>query len=259
MKKCLALLAALIMCLAILGTSLAESPDQYTRGLALDLEELTFIVNNERIVLPSAHYRLLTTDQYDQAQLSLSFERNGQDLAALWAEELPDGSGSLMLSNCSERLFFRGDECPLRVFLAKVFKTYIPSIDPEKAPALSDLLKPVFSAEITPTLSSGTYTSGQLIIRLEKLEDGRIKMYLKMPSEDIECIGSFYHYDAKEPLFDLSSKSILPYKSGMDLMENAAVAQAFAEVNSTILLDEGFQKLILLSANRFAEELPDQK
>ena len=257
MKRFLACLLVLILLCG--QVALAESPVQYTRGFAMDLDELIFIVNNERIDMPSAHYRLLTTDQYDQAQLSLSMERNGQDLLALWAEELPDGSGSLTLSNCSERIYFRGDECPLHIFLAKAFKTYIPSIDPEKMPALSDLLKPLFSAEITPTLSSGTYKYDQFILRGEKLEDGRIKVHLTMPSDEIEFISSFSFYDPEEPLFDLSDKKTVPYEPGMNIMENAAVAQAVTEIYSNILMDDGFQKLIVLSANKFTEELPDQK
>ena len=93
MKRFLACLLVLILLCG--QAALAESPVQYTCGFAMDFEELVFIVNNERIDMPSAHYRLLTTDQFDQVQLSLSMERNGQDLLALWAEELPDGNGSL--------------------------------------------------------------------------------------------------------------------------------------------------------------------
>ena len=92
MKRFLACLLVLILLCG--QTALAESPVQYTCGFAMDFEELVFIVNNERIDMPSAHYRLLTTDQFDQVQLSLSMERNGQELLALWAEELPDGNGS---------------------------------------------------------------------------------------------------------------------------------------------------------------------
>ena len=257
MKRFLACLLVLILLCG--QAALAESPVQYTCGFAMDFEELVFIVNNERIDMPSAHYRLLTTDQFDQVQLSLSMERNGQDLLALWAEELPDGNGSLTLSNCSERVFFRGDECPPRVFLAKLFKTYIPSIDPEKVPALPELLKPLFNAETTPALTPGTYNYGQLVCRFEKLEDGRIKAHLTMPSEEIECICSLDYCDAEEPLFDLSDRNTIPYEPGMNLMENAAVAPAIMEMYSNILQDDGFQKLIVLSANKFAEELPDQK
>ena len=96
MKRFLACLLVLILLCG--QAALAESPVQYTCGFAMDFEELVFIVNNERIDMPSAHYRLLTTDQFDQVQLSLSMERNGQELLALWAEELPDGNGSLTLS-----------------------------------------------------------------------------------------------------------------------------------------------------------------
>ena len=52
---------------------------------------------------------------------------------------------------------------------------------------------------------------------------------------------------------------MIPYEPGMNLMENAAVAQAIMEMYSNILQDDGFQKLIVLSANKFAEELPDRK
>ena len=74
MKRFLACLLVLILLCG--QAALAESPVQYTCGFAMDFEELVFIVNNERIDMPSAHYRLLTTDQFDQVQLSL---RSGTD------------------------------------------------------------------------------------------------------------------------------------------------------------------------------------
>ena len=257
MKRFLACLLVLILLCG--QAALAEKPVQYTRGMALDFDELIFIVNNERIDLPSAHYRLLTTDQYDQAQLSLSMERNGQDLLAIWAEELSDGNSSLTLSNCSERIFFRGDECPLRVFLAKALKTVVPTVDPEKTPALPELLQPLFNADISAPSSPFSYSNDQVTINAEKLEDERIKVHLTSSSEEVEMICRLYTYDAAEPLFDLSDRKTIPYEPGMNIMENAAVAQAVTEMYSNLLMDDGFQKLIVLSANKFAEELPDQK
>ena len=257
MKRFLACLFVLILLCG--QAALAESPVQYTRGMALDFDELVFIVNNERIDMPSAHYRLLTTDQFDQVQLSLSMERNGQDLLAIWAEELSDGNSSLTLSNCSKKLYFRGDECPLHVFLAKLLKTVVPTVDPEKAPSLPELLQPLFNADISGPSSPFSYSNDQFTINVEKLENEQIKVHLTSSSEEVEMICRLYTYDAAEPLFDLSDRKTVPYEPGMNLMENAAVAQAIMEMYSNILQDDGFQKLIVLSANKFAEELPDQK
>lgn len=76
----------------------------FTRGMELIERDIAVWVEGHEIrVKSSLVMKLITTDAYDRAQLSIAFCVEGEELLALWIEELPDGRGSVTLKNSRYR------------------------------------------------------------------------------------------------------------------------------------------------------------
>ena len=255
MKRFLACLLVLIL---LCGPSaLAEDAARYTFGWACDIEDLCIMLNGESIPVPPAYFRIISTNQYDQAQLLFQFGKDGEEICAFQAEEMPDGSGNLTLRNCRDKVSFRGDELPLHVFIANLLHNYNPDFA-RTVSTLPEILKSLEKAlNAAPALGQTQY--GQYIANVEKLDTGVYKYSVSTPTVNIEFLGHLYTFEAKAPLFDLSDKSPVPYSADFNIAESPAIAQAIMEISSNLMMDEGIQKLAVLFSQQFAEELPDQQ
>ena len=252
------LLACLLVLILLCGQSvLAEDAARYTLGWACDIEDFSIIVNGENIPVPPAYFRFVSTNQYDQAQLLFQFGKDGEEIWSFQAEELPDGSGSITLSNCRDKVSFRGDELPLHVFIANVLHNYNPDFA-KTIPTLPEILKSLEKAWNSEP-AGGQTQYGQYTSTIEKLDTGSYKYSVSTPTFSIEFLGHLYTFDADSPLFDLSDKNPVPYSADFNIPDNPAIAQAIMEVYSNLLQDEGIQRLTVLFSQQFAKELPDQK
>lgn len=199
----------------------------FTQGLECIIRDIKMRTEGPTVELKTnAIIRLVTTDAYDQAQLSIAVCVDGEEPLAAWLEELPDGRGSITFKHSKYR-----STIDTSVHDA-LYQTISQGAGEYEHRPLQALLKDVFDAvkgwkgiqDFYMSLSAADPGS----VSCEFLDDGSIRISVPVASTDtvLEETLEFHSYEPDGPLFDLSDLIPEPF----DLEANPYVTKDGMEV-----------------------------
>ena len=246
MKK---LLACILVLVLFCGQTALAGNDavKYTRGWEITLKDISFHLDDEPIqVVPTVFLRLIATAESDRAQYAVGLEKDGQEMAAMWVEELPDGSGAAALSTCRSCCYFPAGNLPAHVYFLFSYAFDIGFVLENYD--LPDLLKTLdshftFDDMITPVF----FSSPNVSATAEQLDEGKYRIHLSSHPDD-SMLVEFRTYTPDGPLFDMSDKNRVEYtdirKSFWDI---DGMEEAYISALAILMQDESLAKYILYS------------
>ena len=175
----------------------------FTRGVECIARDITLRTEGSVFKLKTTFvFRTVSTDAYDQAQLSFAFCVDGEELIALWIEELPDGRGSITFKNSKYRSTI---DPSVHEYL---FNLMDPSFEAYADTPLQKLLKDLEDYVNNDEAIQDNYRSMTAAVpdsSYEYLGDGKIRVNLSvMDDMELEAIAEFRSIVPESPLFDLS-------------------------------------------------------
>ena len=175
----------------------------FTRGMEYVVRDIVLRTEGPVIKLKTTLVlRIITTNAYDQSQLSIAFCVDGKELIALWIEELPDGRGSITFKNSK----YRSTIVPsVHEYL---FKLMSPSYDTYADAHLQKLLKDMedyVNSEEAIRNNYQSMTTTDSDIAYEYLGNGMISVkWSVMDDMELEATAELRSIVPESPLFDLS-------------------------------------------------------
>ncbi len=208
MKK---LLAFILVLAQLCGQTAFAKNDavKYTRGWEITLKDISFHLDDEPVQLvPNVFLRLITTEGSDQAQFAAGIEKDGKEMAAIWVEEHPDGSGAATLSTCRNCCYYPAGSIPAHVYFIMLYAFDLGFVMENYD--LKDMLKNLdssfsFDSLAAPVLSlaNPSATPEQLA---EQLDEGKYRVLFGSHQEDSTLV-EFRTFTPDGPLFDMSDKN----------------------------------------------------
>ena len=203
---------------------------KYTRGWEITLKEISIYLDDEPVQLvPNVFLRLITTEGSDQAQFAAGIEKDGKEMAAIWVEEHPAGSGAATLSTCRNCCYYPAGNLPAHVYFIMLYAFDLGFVMENYD--LPDLLKTLdnhfsFDGLMVPVLSlaNPSATPEQLA---EQLDEGKYRVLFGSHQEDSTLV-EFRTFTPDGPLFDMSDKNRI---------ENTDISKTFWQIDG---MDEAF-------------------